>query len=202
VHHMPKRKNKKLLSLKRTPLRYNKFLPKNLPVTRIFLGLGVFLIVTSLLLRLHYTARLSFSSELPTSQPHYTTSTPTRITISTIDLNQPVYPTSIKNGIWEISEHGISHLKASGHPGQNTNMIYYGHNTIDRLGQLHLIKKNDIITITDQYGKKYKYKVYERVVVYPTEMEKLIEHTEESLTIYTCTGFADSQRLLVKAKKV
>ncbi len=125
--------------------------------------------------------------------------TPTFISIPAVSIGLPITQTSIINGIWEIDKDGVSHLESSAYPGENSGIIMYAHNTHDRFGNLHSVKIGDEIAVTTRNSKLAKYKVASISVVTPNDVNALITDSE-SLILYTCTGFADLKRLVVKAK--
>lgn len=127
---------------------------------------------------------------------------PVNVTIPSISVSLPVDQSVIRNGIWEVSENGISHLATSSNPGVRGNIIMYGHNTDERLGALDEVKMGDEINLRTENGSVYSYKVTSIMIVNPSEIQKLTEYQDQTLTIYTCTGFADLKRLLVKAQRV
>lgn len=126
---------------------------------------------------------------------------PASIQIPSASISLPISETNIENGYWQISPDGVSHLATSGYIGVNGNIILYGHNTNERLGYLHKVNVGDIIFLKSENGKSFTYVVYSIQTVEPTALNKLSEYKGQTLTIYTCTGFADLKRLLVKAER-
>ena len=51
-------------------------------------------------------------------------------------------------------------------------------------------------------SKEYTYEVKEIKQVYPKELEVIAATTDETLTLYTCSGFNDTKRLIVIAKRI
>jgi len=51
-------------------------------------------------------------------------------------------------------------------------------------------------------NKWYKYKVNKITAVYPNQTEVIMPTKNETLTLYTCTGFYDEKRLIVTALPV
>ncbi len=100
---------------------------------------------------------------------------------------------------WGVSNTKTAFLQQSARPGEVGNIILYGHNRPSILGNLHQVHVNDIIIVTTSDGSLYSYKVFNRAVTSPTQVELLQPTTREVLTVYTCTGFLDSQRLIVQA---
>lgn len=101
---------------------------------------------------------------------------------------------------WTISEKEASYLQQSAKPGEAGNIIIYGHNTKKILGNIRALKGNEIIEITTQDGTIYKYKISLIKEINPNQTEYLLPTTEETLTLYTCSGFLDKQRFIVQAK--
>jgi len=103
------------------------------------------------------------------------------------------------NNKWGVSNTKTAFLQQSARPGENGNIIVYGHNRASILGNLNQVHVNDVITVTTSDGSLHSYKVIKRAVTSPTQVELLQPTTMEVLTVYTCTGFLDSQRLIVQA---
>ncbi|MBP9700753.1 sortase [Candidatus Woesebacteria bacterium] len=100
---------------------------------------------------------------------------------------------------WGVSPTKTAFLQQSARPGEAGNIILYGHNRPSILGNLHQVHVNDVITLTTSNGSLHSYKVIKRAITSPTQVELLQPTTKEVLTVYTCTGFLDSQRLIVQA---
>lgn len=174
----------------------------NLNYPTLFLALGLFFFAIWGLRELHLATRLSFNSTVNEATIQGNIIYPKKILIPSLSINLPVEETLIENGIWEIGKTGASHLSTSGYPGNKGNIIIYGHNTDNRLGRLNKIKKGDTINLISKNDKLFGYKVRSIEIVNPTDIEKLTAYNDETLTIYTCTGFADLKRLLIKADRV
>ncbi len=103
---------------------------------------------------------------------------------------------------WVISDTGVSYLSITPAPGSVGNSVLYGHNKLDILGRLVELGKDDVIYVVLGSGNFVEYKVVETKQVTPNQVEILNNTTDSRLTIYTCTGFLDSARFVVIAKKV
>lgn len=103
------------------------------------------------------------------------------------------------NNKWGVSPTKTAFLQQSARPGEAGNIILYGHNRPSILGGLHQVHVNDVITVTTSDGSLHSYKVIKRAITSPAQVELLQPTTREVLTVYTCTGFLDSQRLIVQA---
>ncbi len=103
------------------------------------------------------------------------------------------------------------HLQGTGFPWEDEANVYIaGHrlgypNTDSFLAfwDLDALEKGDEITVTDADGGEYKYKVFNEVVVEPTNLEVTRPVPgKDVLTLQTCTLPDYSQRLIVQAEKV
>lgn len=124
------------------------------------------------------------------------------IQIPKLKLDLVIEEAKIIDGIWQISQYGASHLSSSAHPGSKGNIIIYGHNKKELFGKLGKLRLDDEIIITTKDLKKHQYKIYNILTVSPNQVEILAPTSDEILILYTCTGFADSQRLVLKAKPI
>jgi LPXTG-site transpeptidase (sortase) family protein len=103
---------------------------------------------------------------------------------------------------WTIAENAASYLMQSGKPGQAGNIILYGHNKRDILGNIRALKGGEIIELTTLGGQVLRYQVILLEEVDPKNLRYLQPTDEEVLTIYTCSGLLDSQRFIVRAKRL
>lgn len=106
------------------------------------------------------------------------------------------------NGIWTIADDAANHVAKSALPGDQGNIIIYGHNTKRVFGKLLEKKPGDYITITTADGKAHQYRIFQALSVPPSRTDLLAPTTSETLTVYTCTGFLDSMRFVVRALPV
>lgn len=127
-------------------------------------------------------------------------SIPTKIEIPSISLSQLIELGSINDkGVWSISPSSATYLDNSARPAEGSNIVVYGHNKNAIFGGLRRVKLQDKITLTTESGKTYEYEVGEIAVVKPTDIVVVLPTDNEVLTVYTCTGFLDSMRLVIKA---
>jgi sortase A len=127
--------------------------------------------------------------------------TPVKLQISGI-LDLPIEAVPLVAGQWNVSESGANYLLDSARMGDAGNIIVYGHNWPELLGNLGKVAVGQEIVMTDESGQNRTYRVFSTSVEHPDD-PRLLQPTEtEVLTIYTCTGFMDSKRLVVQAKPV
>lgn len=168
---------------------------------KFYFCLGMIFLISYLAYHIHSMAKLSFSKPIIPPPIPTRTSKPAEISIDTVNINLPVYETTLSNNdIWEIAEDGVSHLDISGRPEENNTNILYAHNTNDRFGPLLWAKIGDPITITTRDNNNYSYIITDIQTVDPNQVDILTSHKDETLILYTCTGFADLKRYVVIAK--
>lgn len=169
---------------------------RNLPL---FLGL-LFISIFSIW-RYHQVRILSFNTDSVSQfessgvKPRYIKSYPVGVDIEIGDA-------TIKDGVWAILPDSASYLLGSAGLGDNGNIIVYGHNRDSILGPIRWMKVGQKIEVEGNDGKIYQYEVTKTDTVDPDNLEYIKPTNTETLTIYTCTGFLDSKRFIVIAKRV
>jgi LPXTG-site transpeptidase (sortase) family protein len=124
---------------------------------------------------------------------------PVSIDIPAIDLTVRIREAVIRNGVWQTDMRRAMHLSASANPGENGNIIIYGHNTSGIFADLQDVKTGNSIILTTDTGAKNAYIIESIETVTPDNLAVIAPTKEEILTVYTCTGFLDSQRLVIRA---
>ena len=171
----------------------------------IFLGLGTLtLVLLSYLLFQRYNPQnlafaVSAQEVVNSSQDTYL---PIGIQISSIDISLSITQSEMTGNKWEASTKGVSHLKTSVIPGQIGNAVLYGHNWPNILGNLNKTKVGDNITIIYSDNTKKNFQVEYIMEVAPTETSILENSSDARITLYTCSGFLDTKRLVVVAKLI
>ncbi len=125
---------------------------------------------------------------------------PIGLRINSIDLALSITPAEIKNNNWQAFPNAISYLKTTVVPGAKGNSVLYGHNWPNLLGDLKKVKPGDNINIiySDNSSKDFEIEFITKVL--PSETSILKDSPDNRVTLYTCTGFLDSERLVVIAK--
>jgi len=164
--------------------------------------IGIILMSCAFMLKVSTNNTLAFKNALPTKTVQVKTSAPIRINIHSMNIDLEVSETTITNNSWEISTSGASHLSTSANPGEKGNIVIYAHNTNDRFRNLSEVKIGDKITLYSKENKPYLYSVGKILIVDPSQIDLLMPTKKEILTIYTCTGFADTKRLVLQAEPV
>jgi sortase A len=123
---------------------------------------------------------------------------PTRILIPKVDIDLPVVEAKVVNGYWELSENSASHGEGSGFPGEKNNDVIFAHAREGLFYNLKDAKVGDIVYVFTKESW-YRYKINKITSVYPNQIQVIKPTKNETLTLYTCTGFMDEKRLIVQA---
>lgn len=120
------------------------------------------------------------------------------IKIPRLSIDLSVTPSKIIDGYWEVSETTASHGMGSANPGEDGNVVVFAHARSGMFLNLRNVKKDDeVYILTDD--RKHKYVVYEITTVYPDDITTVAPSDSEVLTLFTCSGFFDEKRLIIKA---
>lgn len=181
-----------------------KYISRSRRIGILFLLLGILLLCFPYLTR--FFTQVSVD-EIPIRADANFNSTPTvekvpiQIIIPSLQIDLPISPSRLIKGYWEVSEHTASYGLGSAPPGNVGNTVIFAH---AREG-LFLPLKNitfgkDIYVLSPD--KWYQYRVDEIREVLPTDVYVVNKTEDNRLTLFTCTGFLDSKRLVVIAKPV
>lgn len=128
-------------------------------------------------------------------------SIPEKIVIPQLGIDLAVDKAEIVGGFWKVFEDRAGWGEGSGVPGKPGNQVIFAHAKEGLFLQLQSIKVGESIYVFTKSGW-YNYEVREIKKVYPSQTEVITETDDETLTLYTCSGFRDSKRLIVIAKRV
>lgn len=121
-----------------------------------------------------------------------------RVIIPNRDIDLLVKHAKIIKGYWETSEDSASHGEGTANPGEGGNTVIFAHARVGLFYNLRDIKKDDTIYVFTK-DRWYRYKVNEIKAVFPNRVETIAPTNNEVLTLFTCSGFFDEKRLIVKA---
>ncbi|OGM10041.1 hypothetical protein A2159_00350 [Candidatus Woesebacteria bacterium RBG_13_34_9] len=124
---------------------------------------------------------------------------PKYLLIPDLSINVPIYPSQVKDGIWESTTEGISYLTSSPIPGEWGNSILYGHNWTNILGNLVKAKVGQDIIVMFADGSQKVFEISLVKEVYPYQIEFLKPSEDRRISLYTCSGVMDSKRFVVSA---
>lgn len=127
---------------------------------------------------------------------------PVRIIAINADIDIPVTVGGFVNDKWILSKNNALFLPTSQMPGEGGNTILYAHKRKGLFATLKELSINDTITVYDLNGKTYTYKIYQKEDIKPDQMEKIQTNKNNTLTLFTCDGWFDENRLVVKASLI
>lgn len=163
----------------------------------IILGILIFTLGTLSQFQIFYNS-LKTVQEAPVEVP--TGQSPIGIEIASINLDAKIVQGGFVNGEWILSDDEALYLPTSGKIGEGYNTIIYAHNTTELFGSMKAVSVGDLITITDNEGKDFNYSVFLKENIDPQDLKKLYSDEEDIITLFTCDGWFDQERLLVKAR--
>lgn len=103
------------------------------------------------------------------------------------------------NGYWEVSETTASHGLGSAYPGQLGNTVIFAHAREGLFLPLRDIRAETVIYVLTN-DRWHRYKTTDVKTVASNQVEVIAPTNDETLTLFTCSGFLDSKRLVVVAK--
>ena len=122
---------------------------------------------------------------------------PTRLIIKNADIDLEIFSAKINGQRWETTTLGVSWLDISPIPGEKGNSIIYGHNWTNLLGNLIKVQPGNEIEIVYKDGSSKYFTVENTAKVSAKNVSVLNQTTGQKITIYTCVGLFDENRLVV-----
>lgn len=126
---------------------------------------------------------------------------PVRIVLPKENIDLPVSEAKIVNGFWEVFEDKAAWGEDSGVPGRAGNQVIFAHAREGLFLPLKGVKIGDSVYVFTK-DMWYAYEVKEIKEVFPNQKEVIEPTLDETLTLYTCSGFNDSKRLIIVAKRI
>lgn len=128
-------------------------------------------------------------------------SPPIRIIIPELEINLPIKEARVVKGYWEVFPDSAGFGLGSAYPDELGNQVIFAHARRGLFLPLKEAKGGENIYLLTS-DKWFSYKISEIKEVSPSQTEVIVPTTEITLTLYTCSGFADSKRLIIIAKRV
>ncbi len=123
---------------------------------------------------------------------------PTEISIPKIKLDVEIVPGQIVDGDWQIAETKANYLVGSGVMGRSGNLVVYAHKRPKLFADLSQLKIGDTVKLASKEVVA-EYMVTETRVVEADAVDVLEDSSLKELTLYTCDGWRDVNRFVVKA---
>lgn len=125
---------------------------------------------------------------------------PRQILIPSLSLDLPVKKAEVINGYWEVFDDTAAWGNGSGIPGEKGNTVIFAHAKKELFAPIKNIEiGSKIIVFTDK--NTYQYTVESLEEVSPRTTRVISATEDETVTLYTCSGYNDSKRFIVKAKR-
>jgi len=135
--------------------------------------------------------------------------TPSRVIVPDLGIDLEVSRSEIVDGYWEVFLDKAGWGIGSGFPGEVGNQVIFAHAREGQFLPLRSIESGMKIYVlagpTEQSSAElswFEYEVNEITEVLPSDTQVIAPSEDERLTLYTCSGFKDSQRLIVVAKRI
>jgi hypothetical protein len=103
---------------------------------------------------------------------------------------------------WVTDDRHLTYIRDSGRPTEDRPLVLYGHNTRSLLGNIRVLTGNENITLTTTDGHQYLYLIEKIKEVSPDDTAFLNSVQGDRLVMYTCSGFWDSKRFIVVARRM
>ncbi|OGH14645.1 MAG: hypothetical protein A2687_00510 [Candidatus Levybacteria bacterium RIFCSPHIGHO2_01_FULL_38_26] len=120
--------------------------------------------------------------------------------IDSAKISSEVAAGGYENGKWVLDSRYVLYLPTSGKLGDGGNTVFYAHNRDKLFGNLKKVSIGDTVKLGDSNGKTYIYKVYSLEYIKPSQIEKIDTNKKNTITLFTCDGWFDEKRLVVKAE--
>jgi len=153
---------------------------------------------------------------------------PTRLIIPGLSIDLRVRPSKVVGGYWEVFLDMAGWGEGSGVPGKPGNQVIFAHareglflplKEVEEGMKIYVLSEDslDLSTLPEDFAQAYReetgqeevrssnwysYEIVEIKEVYPNQTEVIEPTDDETLTLYTCSGFNDTKRLIVVAKRV
>lgn len=126
---------------------------------------------------------------------------PVRIIIPGMGIDLQVKEAKIVKGYWEVFSDSAGFGEGSAYPDETGNTVIFAHARQGLFLPLREVKTGQEVIVLSK-DKWFNYRIADIREVFPSQTDS-IEPTKDSvLTLYTCSGFADNKRLIVRAIKI
>ncbi|MBP6005314.1 sortase [Candidatus Saccharibacteria bacterium] len=149
--------------------------------------------------------QLAVISQEAKEDSSYVPAPPVKIEIERLDIELNVldgeYDSS--NSTWTLSNDSAHYALQTQLPNfDQGNTLIYGHNLENIFGNLKDLINGDILILTDQSGKKIAYTFKGFEVLKPNDTSIFYYQGQAQLSLLTCYGLFDSERLVSKFQPV
>ena len=135
---------------------------------------------------------------------------PVQLEISSLNVQSVITEAqfNVNKNTWDVSDSNLNYIKEI--PGEKSvdllftkNIIIYGHNTKNLLGNLKNSKDDTVVKIYTSDGYEIIYIYYQRIITKPSDISIFHQKFKDpNLSIITCDGPFDSNRLIANFKLI
>lgn len=151
----------------------------------------------------HLTAPAEVSFEhAPLVQGDASGVMPVAIKAADLNIAVPLELGSITNDEWVLSDEAANYLDVSGKIGESGNIVIYGHDKKSIFGNFKEAQTGQVVHLTGSDGQEREYTITNIFETTPENVDVIQPTEHELLTIYTCTGWRNSKRLIVQAEPI
>lgn len=165
----------------------------------IILGLACYIFGIFLIWERNNPNRLAFKNYTGNYENVKVPNPPTRIIIRDLGIDLPIYPAKQTSNEWQTTTQGASYLISSPIPGEIGNSIIYAHDWVSLFGPLLNAREGDSVEIEFADKTRKTFVIGQTTVVSYNQTDVLAPSKDRRITLYTCTGFFDSQRMVAVA---
>lgn len=167
-------------------------------LSHVLIGIGICILFYAGYLVFERTnpSALSFATPPASYKPTGHHGIPMRIDINHVHIHLPLYPSTVRNNVWETTTLGASFLTTTPLPGDRGNSIIYAHNWTSLFGNLVSVHPGDKVEITYKNTPKKIFTIVYTDTVTPENVQILSSSQDNRITMYTCTGFFDMKRFV------
>ena len=165
----------------------------------IIFGLACYVLGVFLIWERNNPNRLAFKNYAGNFKNAKVLNPPTRIIIRDLGIDLPIYPAKLINNEWQTTTDGASYLVSSPIPGDIGNSIIYAHDWVSLFGPLLNARRGERVEIEYADKTRKTFVIGQTSVVSYNQTSVLAPTKDRRITLYTCTGFLDSQRMVAVA---
>lgn len=125
---------------------------------------------------------------------------PTRLIIPDLGIDVVVKEAKIVKGYWEVFPDSAGFGLGSAYPQDTGNQVIFAHARPGLFLPLKEVKIGQKVYVFTK-DSWYTYTIKNIKEVLPSQVEVIAPTKSAVLTLYTCSGFADSKRLIVTAER-
>ena len=124
-----------------------------------------------------------------------------RLIIPSAAINLDVEESPINGSTWNVSPNKVSFGSGTSYLDESHgNSVLFAHAREGLFRDLKNVKLGDKISIVGSENL-YTYKVMSIEKILPDEIDKIRSVGDTNLTLFTCEGYGDQYRLMIKAKR-